>query len=515
MINTNSLWKKIFSRYEDADLFTRTTTKFLFIMMIIFFTGMLLRFFLESGKYGLLKAFLTSGTSCITAAISIFLIIRGHARISAGLVVVMQMSIIFLSGMAKTPQIFLVTGVFFCYPTLLLAVIYTPAAMHISTLMASLTMVILNMIRFNQAGGASSIFNDIIFGGTITTFISLILVYVLAYVAMRSLHTALQMSNDEVDKSTEKNNRITMLVETIKQSHNDLTASINNTDQAISGIFTNIQTEAATIEELVASIEEISSSTSSIEKTIISQSNSVNSLSGRITQLSEMIDSLQIFGNELQSEFESITGMTIEGTESSESLDRMNRKTLENSANVQSIAAIIDDFFDKINLLSLNASIEAARAGDQGRGFAVVADEIGKLADNSSSELKKIKELVDTNRGDVEQASIIISNIISFINSLSVSMAGAREKVTGTMAVISQQKELQGAMLDGTNTVLENSDFIKNSSSEQSIAIQEIAKSIENTNMLIQENSASAQILMDSYDRLKTLAGNLKETMEL
>ncbi|HPB83461.1 MAG TPA: hypothetical protein PK200_15585, partial [Spirochaetota bacterium] len=139
----------------------------------------------------------------------------------------------------------------------------------------------------------------------------------------------------------------------------------------------------------------------------------------------------------------------------------------------------------------------------------------GKLADNSSSELKKIKELVDTNRGDVEQASIIISNIISFINSLSVSMAGAREKVTGTMAVISQQKELQGAMLDGTNTVLENSDFIKNSSSEQSIAIQEIAKSIENTNMLIQENSASAQVLMDSYDRLKTLAGNLKETMEL
>ncbi len=265
MADTNSLWKKIFSRYEDADLFTRTTTKFLFMMMMIFFTGMLLRFFLESGKYGLLKAFITSGTSCITAALSIFLIIKGHARLSAGLVVVMQMTIIFLSGMAKTPQLFLVTGVFFCYPTIMLAVIYTPAAMHISTLIASLTMFILNMIRFCRAGGASSIFNDIIFSGTITTFISLILVYLLAYIAMRSLHTALQISNDEVVKSTEKNNRITMLMEAIKQSHNGLTASINNTDQAISGIFTNIQTEAATIEELVASIEEISSSTSSIE----------------------------------------------------------------------------------------------------------------------------------------------------------------------------------------------------------------------------------------------------------
>lgn len=515
MSDANLLMKKIFSRYEDADLFTRTTTKFLFVLLVIFFTGMFLRFFLEAGKYGLLRAFITSGTSCISVSIALFLIVKGHARIAAGLLVVMQMMLILFSGMAKTPQMFIVTGVFFCYPTIILAVIYTPAAMHISALVASLLMIILNMLRFKHTAGNSSIFNDMIFSGTITTIICVILAYLLAYVAMRSLHIALKISNDEVTKSTEKNSRITSLMDTIKQSYNDLTASINNTDQAISGIFTNIQTEAATIEELVASIEEISSSTSSIEQTIISQSNSINSLSESITRLSEMIDSLQIFGNDLQSEFNSITDMTTEGTESSESLDRMNKKTLENSGNVQSIAAIIDDFFDRINLLSLNAAIEAARAGEQGRGFAVVADEIGKLADNSSSELKKIKELVDTNRGDVEQASLIIGNIIRFIDSLNVSMAGARGKATGTMTVISRQKELKGAMLDGTNTVRENSDFIKNSSSEQSIAIQEIAKSIENTNMLIQQNNASAQVLMESYNRLKILADNLKDTMGL
>ena len=64
--------------------------------------------------------------------------------------------------------------------------------------------------------------------------------------------------------------------------------------------------------------------------------------------------------------------------------------------------SIIEDLTGKINLLSLNASIEAARAGDHGRGFAVVADEVGKLAtltaDNSreiSGQMKKIIEDID------------------------------------------------------------------------------------------------------------------------
>ena len=57
------------------------------------------------------------------------------------------------------------------------------------------------------------------------------------------------------------------------------------------------------------------------------------------------------------------------------------------------IMEMLSDLFDKIQLLALNASIEAARAGDQGRGFAVVADEINKLSDRSVVSLKEILKL--------------------------------------------------------------------------------------------------------------------------
>ena len=61
---------------------------------------------------------------------------------------------------------------------------------------------------------------------------------------------------------------------------------------------------------------------------------------------------------------------------------------------VSDIIGVIEDISGQTNLLSLNASIEAARAGDAGRGFAVVAEEIRVLSDNTSGELKYIKEII-------------------------------------------------------------------------------------------------------------------------
>jgi methyl-accepting chemotaxis protein len=176
---------------------------------------------------------------------------------------------------------------------------------------------------------------------------------------------------------------------------------------------------------------------------------------------------------------------------------------------MQTIADIMDDFFERINLLALNASIEAARAGEHGRGFGVVADEVGKLADNSTIELSKIKDLINNNRKDMESSGIIVREIVDFIESIGTSLIAAEKKAADTMNIIMKQGIIQHDMLDKTRSVQEKSEIITNASSEQSAAINEIVISIDNTSSIIQNIAGSAQALKANYVKLKQLADKL------
>ncbi len=506
---------KLFSTYNNRDVFTRSFAKFLFFLCIFFIGVMTLLFFVNLRKLGFIVSFATSGTSCLSAGVTMFLIIKGKERLAGSLFAFFQTAIVLLGGYMRPAEVNLVTVVLFAFPTLLLAVIFTYRWVHILVMLLLCGGLVVNLLRFDITGVVTSpeIVQDIVNRGTIIAFFTFLLMYSVAIVAIRSLRLALKISTEETRKSNEKNEYIMELITTIRKSYNELTGSMSVTDQAISNILTNMQTEAATIEELVASIEEISSSTSSVEHATRSQNDSVNELSESINTLSKLIDSLQLFGTDLQQEFLAIAKMSSEGRSSSGELNEVNRKTLVNSENMQTITGIIDDFFEKINLLSLNAAIEAARAGEHGRGFAVVADEIGKLADSSSTELKKINDLIENNRSDVAHSNSIIEKIISFIEALTLSLGNLQAKAVDTMKIISDQKGIKEDMIIRNKNVHDESLFIKDASSEQSISINEVARSIENTNTLVQENTKNAESLKSSYESMKITANELKQIM--
>lgn len=405
----------------------------------------------------------------------------------------------------------MITIIYFVFPMLVMAAMFAPRIIQAVVLLLIIGLFIWNNNRFDSSslniGTAEK--TGFIRVGTVMGIISIILTYTITYFVMKFLRLAISASENETKITAEKNEYITHLIETIRTSYNELTASIDSTEEIITDIFNNTQTQAATIEELAASMEQISANTANVDNATIDQNQSVTELSSSIHSLYELISKLQLYGTDLQNEFAVITATALSGKKSSQSIDEINKKIVNNSINMQSIADIIDDFFDRINLLALNAAIEAARAGDHGRGFGVVADEVSKLADNSSSELNKIKSLISNNRRDMESAGVIVEEIVNFIEGIGISLVSAEKKATDTLSIISQQNIIQHAMLDKTGRVQEKSGIIKTASSEQSSAINEIVVSIDNTSSVVQNIAGHAQILKTNYGKLKSLAEKL------
>lgn len=158
----------------------------------------------------------------------------------------------------------------------------------------------------------------------------------------------------------------------------------------------------------------------------------------------------------------------------------------KSSSEISKIIKVIDEIAFQTNILSLNAAVEAARAGDAGKGFAVVAEEVRNLAQRSAQAAK-------------DTAVIIESNIALSEKSLSVS-----ELVSSSLVEIN----------DNANKVSELLSEISTASQEQEIGITQINKAIAQMEIVVHSTASTAQESASSADSLEIYASKMQGVID-
>ncbi len=163
------------------------------------------------------------------------------------------------------------------------------------------------------------------------------------------------------------------------------------------------------------------------------------------------------------------------------------------SEEITNITRVIAGIADETNLLSLNASIEAARAGDAGKGFAVVALEIGKLAQTSVDSVQHIDRLVLEIKTSVQDVVHQANNSVKSIGSSSVLIGNA----VNTFDVIFENIEETGHLVQNMIQKVDQ--------------VEDVARNVA---AISEEQAASSQEILGSSDMLVEQADRLMESSE-
>ncbi len=322
----------------------------------------------------------------------------------------------------------------------------------------------------------------------------------------------------------ETNDEIGLIIEKMKeltQSLGNIVGKIRNSSDTMSSNSyelndTSSQTLAANneiskaVEDVAEGSTGMAASISKINENLLEMSNETKDINESVNEIRNQTVAVQDSSKIMNDKIKSMQNSSQKMDEGISAISKRIETVNTTVDKVSNIVSVIEEISSETNLLSLNASIEAARAGDAGKGFAVVAQEIRVLSDNTNTELENIKQiissLVEECRYCVQASGTIVEDNAKQkeeIKAVLDEFSALDEQIQKTAEKADEIEELVTAMIELNDDITKSSNSLTDVSAANAAATEEMNANIEELNAMMNGVSEMAGNMNDESDGLK------------
>lgn len=362
-----------------------------------------------------------------------------------------------------------------------------------------------------------------IFAGTITTPIKVVTKVISKTADLdisldESYHPLLRHKDEtgEMSRAVQKMRRsFSQMMKDISSTSEYISESAERLHQIATTVNDNANNNSATAQQLSATMEQTTYNTESISSEIKEIEQNTSDINTKAQEGVTLSEEIMRRAEQLKADTQRASDRTKNMYQSVKSASEIAIEHSKSVSKIDELAKNIMEIASQTSLLSLNASIEAARAGAQGRGFAVVADEIGKLADQSSQTVSGITQIVTEVNASVEQMEASLNSALDFLDQTVLADYG-------NFMNISEQYTDDARFVNQTMADIDVSiDELRRTISKIADDLGQINGSISETSSgvvnVVDNNANIVALAADTYNMVKqtiTYADTLKEIVD-